>query len=271
MSERSFRRWGGLRRTIGALLRRFDLVLAQSEADAARYQSLGAPRVVAAGSLKFDVPPPPADRSALAALDAIVASRPLLVAASTHPGEEAIVAAAHRELAARLPKLLTILAPRHPERGAAVAAEIAAGGLAVARRALGERIEPGTAIYVADTMGELGLLYRLGGIVFIGGTLIDKGGQNPIEPAKLGRAVLHGPYVGNFIEAYGALDLAGGAILVADAASLAAAAGRLLAAPEERRRVAAAASEAVAGLAGALDRTLAALEPYLVQIALERS
>src|SRR6185437_3728179 len=177
---------------------------------------------VTTGNLKLDAPAPPADTAALSSLQGIMHGRPVIAAASTHPGEEAIVIDAHRRLRARFPGLLTILAPRHPERGPDIG-EIAAGaGLNVALRSLRQRPEKTTDLYVADTMGELGLLYRLAPIVFIGGSLVPHGGQNPIEAAKLGAAILHGPQVSNFEEIYAALDAAHGAEKVGDAKELAA-------------------------------------------------
>jgi 3-deoxy-D-manno-octulosonic-acid transferase len=137
-------------------------------------------------------------------------------------------------------------------------------------RSRGELPDPITDIYVADTVGELGLVYRLAPIVFIGGSLIEHGGQNPIEPAKLGAAILHGPHVWNFAEIYGALDRAHGAETVTDASKLTAALGAMLAQPEMRCRVADAARAIVDSLSGALERTLHSLDPYLMQLRLER-
>src|SRR5437899_1762088 len=119
-------------------------------------------------------------------------------------------------------------------------------------------------------MGELGLLYRLAPIVFIGGSLVRHGGQNPIEAAKLGAAILHGPHVWNFAEIYSALDAARGAEQVSDVGKLAVRVGALLTDASERANLVEAARQTVATLAGALDRTLAALDPYLMQIRLER-
>jgi len=137
-------------------------------------------------------------------------------------------------------------------------------------RSRGELPDADTDIYVADTMGELGLMYRLAPIVFVGGSLARHGGQNPIEPIKLGAAILHGPHVWNFAEIYAALDEAHGAEQVTDVGKLAVRAGAWLTDAGERAAVVAAARATVATLGGALDRTLAALEPYLMQVRLER-
>ena len=268
VSERSFRRWNYLRAAIVDLLQRFDLCLAGTLADAERLTALGAPRVETAGNLKLDVPAPPADDKKLMQLKDAIALRPLIAAASTHPGEESAVIDAHRRLRASFPGLLAIIAPRHPERGPGVVELAAAAGLKAALRSRGERLDAATEIYVADTVGELGLIYRLAPVVFIGGSLIKHGGQNPIEAAKLGAAILHGPHVFNFTEIYDALDAAHGAELVVDGDRLTAAFGAWLSDPAARKRAADAAKATVESLGGALDRTLAALEPYLMQLQL---
>ena len=150
------------------------------------------------GNLKFDAPPPPADPRVVAHLSGLIAGRPVWLAASTHPGEESAIVAVHRALAKRHPHLLTIIAPRHPHRGPEVAAIAAQAGLRAGRRSEGIHPDRATDVYVADTVGEMGLFYRLSPIVLMGGSLVPIGGQNPIEPAKLGAAILHGPHVHNF-------------------------------------------------------------------------
>lgn len=268
LSVRSAKRWGKLPLSARTLLSRIDLCLAQSAGDAARFRQLGAARVMNCGNLKFDVPPPGAERKAFAEMAGAVRERPVFLAASTHPGEDEQVLEAHRMVAERLPDLLTIIAPRHPERGPDIATLAQEAGLEPALRSAGELPGPETAIYVADTIGELGLFYRLAPVVFVGGSLVTHGGQNPIEPAKLGAALLHGPHVGNFTDVYDAIAEARGAIEVAEPVDLARFAYGLLKDRAFRDATTAGAARAVAGLGGALDRTLAAIEPYLVQIRL---
>jgi 3-deoxy-D-manno-octulosonic-acid transferase len=270
VSERSFNRWRIIPSTIGALLRRFDLCLAQSAGHAARYRDLGAPRITTTGNLKLDVPEPPADAAALAALRAAVGDRPTIAAASTHAGEETALIEAHRRLRNTFPRLLTIIAPRHPDRGPGIVEIANAAGLSTTLRSRDAQPDPNDDIYVVDTMGELGLVYRVAPIVFVGGSLASHGGQNPIEPIKLGAAILHGPHVWNFSEIYAALDDAHGADLVADVGKLAVRLGALLKDSSQRAALVAAARETVKTLGGALERTLAALDPYLVDIRMGR-
>jgi 3-deoxy-D-manno-octulosonic-acid transferase len=266
LSERSFRRWRRLPAAIGDLLQRFDLVLARTPVDAERLHALGAPRTLVSGNLKLDAPAPPADADKLVALQAAIGARPLIAAASTHPGEDEFVVAAHRELRDSHPGLLSVIAPRHPERGPQLEALARSAGFATAVRSRGELPGVDTEIYVADTMGELGLLYRVAPLVFVGGSLIRHGGQNPIEPAKLGIAIVHGPHVWNFAEIYAALDRASGAIIVAQGERLGETIGELLRDPERRARIAAAGHALVEASGGALTRTLDALEPYLASL-----
>ena len=263
VSERSVRRWRLAPAVIAALLGRFDLCLAQSPANAERLLRLGAPHVVATGNLKLDVPPPPVERATLSQLSALVGRRDVIAAASTHPGEEAAIIAAHRRLRAAVPGLLTVIAPRHPERGPAIAELVEEQGLSVGLRSRGEQPERDVDVYVVDTMGELGLVYRIAPIVFMGGSLASHGGQNPIEAVRLGAAILHGPNVWNFSEIYGTIDQARGAERVADADALAARLRAWLADPAARSAAAQAAAACVEKLSGALERTFAAIEPHL--------
>ena len=270
LSQRSFARWSRIPQTIGAVLRRFDLCLAQSPADAERYGRLGAQRVAMTGNLKLDVPAPTAEPAELEAMRVAISGRPVLAAASTHPGEEAAVVDAHQQLRPRFPNLLTILVPRHPHRGAEIEELARSSSLTPALRSRGQLPDANMEIYVADTMGELGLIYRIASVVFMGGSLVEHGGQNPIEPIKLGAAIVHGPHVWNFADIYSALDAAGGAEQVDDAAGLAACTGGWLTDDQRRKAVTEAGRRTVDVLGGAFDRTLQALEPYFMQLRLGR-
>src|SRR5882757_1216519 len=269
MSHRSFPRWRRISSTISALLGRFDVCLAQSNTDAERFTALGSRNVVTTGNLKLDVPAPPVDPAKLERLMSVTRGRPIIVAASTHPGEEEILLEVHRTLAGFFPSLLTIIVPRHPNRGEAIARTVAACGLHVALRSREELPTATSDIYVADTMGELGLFYRLAPIVFMGGSLVEHGGQNPIEAVKLGASIVHGPHVFNFADVYEALDHAGGARKADSQEALVKQLGQLLADPAARDASLAASERVVEQLGGALERTLSALEPYLLQLRLE--
>lgn len=266
MSERSFRSWRRFAPLARAVLGRADLFLAQSPADAERLRALGARHVEVSGNMKFDVPPPPADASVVEGMRRAIAGRPTLIAASTHPGEEEAVVAAHKRIAAEGLRLLTVIAPRHPERSAGIAALVTGAGLTLARRSQGEAVHATTEIYLADTIGEMGLWYRLADVAFLGGSMVPHGGQNPIEPAKLMVPIVHGVHVGNFREVYEALNAAKAASVASDAASLAGVVKALIEHPAERRQLAEAARICVERFTGALDRTLAALNPYVASL-----
>ena len=197
-------------------------MLAQNESLARRFSALGAPATMPVGNLKVDAPAPLVDSAALERLRAAFAGRPLLMAASTHDGEDQIMAEAHRALAQSLPGLCTIIAPRHPERGGAITEMLKERGLQVAQRSLGMLPDRSSEAYVADTIGELGMLYKLVPVAFIGGSLVDRGGQNPIEAVRQGAVVLTGPHWQNFGDAYDVLIRNRGAIVVHSAEEMAA-------------------------------------------------
>lgn len=263
MSPRSSQRWRKFRRHGRVLFSRFNVVLAQSTSVARVIKLLGAPNVIVTGNLKIDAPPPPINESVLIRLKEAVAGRPILLAASTHPQEEAAVAAAHVLIARQLPGLLSIIVPRHPERGAGLFAQLSAQGLKISRRSVSDTPAAGTDIYLADTLGELGTFYSLCPVAFIGGSLIEHGGQNPIEAVRLGAVILTGPHYHNFSEPYEALIAKGGAAVVQNAAELADKALRLLSDGGETERMRAGASVALADLGGALTKTVEVLSPYL--------
>jgi 3-deoxy-D-manno-octulosonic-acid transferase len=243
LSERSLAQWRRVpalaRHVLGGLAR----VQSRSETDAHRLRELGCRCVTAPGDLKLAAPPLPADAVELDCLRGQIAGRPAWLAASTHPGEEALILAVHRMLAADHPGLLTIIAPRHPERGAAIA--VGCEWTAVTRRSLGEA-PPAEGIWIVDTLGEMGLWYRLCGIAFVGRSLIAPGGgQNPLEPARLGCAIAMGPHTGNFADHVAMLRAAGGLGVVRHAADLAAWVDAMLRDPDRRQETGAAAAAAL--------------------------
>jgi 3-deoxy-D-manno-octulosonic-acid transferase len=231
MSARSQAGWGRAPGFARALLGAFEAVWAQSTADAARLQALGAHPVSARGNLKFAAAVLPVDSAELARLTAVLGDRPRWLAASTHEGEEAIAAAVHARLAPAHPGLVTIIAPRHPERGRALAESLAAP-----RRSAGDD-PPGEGVWLADTLDELGLLFRLAPIVFVGKSLTSGGGQNPLEPARLGCAVAAGPLMENHAEAVAALGAVGALARPQDGAALADWVDLMLRDPAARQRM----------------------------------
>lgn len=202
ISAKSHKKWKKWPKTIECLLNCFSVVLAQNNDISDMLASLGAKDPVVAGNLKFVADPLPFDKDEFAKLDQHMTGRLRWIVASTHPGEEEMAAQAHLQLKKITQKFLTIVVPRHPERGEDVALSLEALNLKVARRALDQPIEMDTDIYVADTLGELGLFYRLCDIAFIGGSLVPHGGQNPLEAARLDCAILHGPHIHNFDTVY---------------------------------------------------------------------
>ncbi len=266
MSPRSMRRWRKNARIGRPLFSRFNLVLSQTNKIAATIKRLGAPNVSTAGNLKIDSPPPPVDDVKREALRAAIGSRPVFLAASTHPGEEVHIAAAHQVMRRSIPDLLTIIAPRHPDRGAAIAHAMMGQGLAVVRRSLDALPDAASDVYVADTIGELGTLYAISRVALIGGSLVAHGGQNPIEAVRHGTTVLTGPHFHNFREAYEALIADDGAVVVTNGDDIARAVTRLLTDDQALETMRRGATQALAELGGALQKTLTALHPFLAKL-----
>jgi 3-deoxy-D-manno-octulosonic-acid transferase len=202
ISDRSWPRYQSLAWFFRPLLGRFRHIIAQREVDAKRLRHLGALNVQVGGNLKFDAAPLPVEDATLEKFRAAIGSRPTLVAASTHPGEEDLVAQLHLRIKAQVPDVLTIVVPRHPHRGTSAANDLLRHTRAVHRRGTGETPHLGgprhTDIYVADTLGELGVWYRLADVAVVGGSLVPVGGHNPLEPLKLGVPTLTGPHMFNF-------------------------------------------------------------------------
>ncbi len=262
ISPSSFVGWQRFKGLIKSLLEGFDLCLGQTDVDTERLAALGATRTKCLGNIKFSANALPFDERQLANLRAMIGKRKCWLASSTHAGEEDISGQIHSAVKKRYPGLLTIVVPRHPGRGAEIADTLKAAGLDVARRSIGDVIDDKTDIYIADTMGELGLFYRLVDIVFIGKSLVPLGGQNPIEAAQLDCAIVMGPHMTNFSYISKSLKQAGGAVEVADAAELATVIERLMDNRKERNNLAAAASSFASRQAGVLDKVMAELTPF---------
>ena len=223
LSEKSVRGWQKRPKTAGYILDQFDLILTQNRQTADNLLAMGADpdRVEVGSNLKSTSAPLPVDNDVLRGIQNDIGPRPVWIASSTHPGEEAIVLKAHRTLLARHPDLVLLLIPRHPERGDEVATMIRESGMTQARRSTGGALNPDAQVYLADTLGETGTWYALAPIIFLGGSLEPIGGHNPFEPALAEAAVITGPHVSNFAETYTPLVASGGAVEVADADQLA--------------------------------------------------
>lgn len=254
MSAGSLRRWRWAGKFARQVIGAFDRVHAQSADYAARLQQLGARGLLPPGNLKLAAAALPVDAEEAARLTALIGDRPVWLAASTHPGEETIAVTTHHRLAPDHPGLLTIIAPRHPERGAAIAAEAGSAP----RRSLGQDPPPG-GLWIADTLGELGLLYTIAPVVFIGRSLVGRGGQNPLEAARLGAAVAVGPHTDNFSDVIRLLLSVGGLAQIADADGLAGWADRMFRNPAARAAAGQAAKGAADGEGGLPDRIATAL------------
>jgi len=267
LSAASYARWRWGADLIRPVLSAFATCFAQDEVQAERLRRFGVREVAMIGDVKAAAASLPVDLLQLKQLRHQVGPRPLWVAASTHAGEEEIVACVHRQLVADHPGLLTIIAPRHSARGDAIEAMLAARGLRTARKARSEPVTRETDFYLADTMGELGLFYRLAEIAFIGGSLVAKGGHNPFEAARLDCAVVHGPYVSNCARMAGELAAAGASETVSDGEALARAISTLLADRRLRAERAAAGMRVAAAGLGILDAVLVRLVPWLDPLA----
>lgn len=258
MSQRSFQSWRMAPATASTLLSAFESCLAQDEEIADRFRALGARDVRIIGNLKADAPPLPADDGKLEALRQTIGTRPVLLAAQTHPGEEETILPAHDALRRTFADLLTIIVPRHPSRGADIAMLCGSRGWRL--RSSGDNPTTDTAVYIADTMGELGLFYRLARFAFVGGSLIRHGGQNPLEPARLNCAVLAGPHTFNFTSAYKAIFDAQGIGRVNTAVEIATVAEALLMDPAKALTLGQAAASGACSLSGAVAKTIEIVE-----------
>lgn len=264
ISARSYRRWRALRGFARALLTKFDRILAQDRLAGDQFRALGADpaRLTVTGSLKEGAAPLPHDEAERVRIARALARRPVWLAASTHSGEEEIVLAVHAAARRAWPLLVLILAPRHPVRGDGLADMLRARGIQVAQRSKGEAIDADTHVYLADTLGEMGLWYRIASVSFVGGSLVEVGGHNPFEPALLGCAILHGPHVRNFVDAYARLSAAGAAIEVGGEAGLEDALIATLP-PDRAAAMAAAGWEACSDGAEVTDQVLEVLADYI--------
>lgn len=257
LSEKSYRGYGKLPRLIRPMMARFDALAVQTRVEAERYMALGAwpERVYPIGSVKFDMTLDTVVKQAASQLRASFGDRPVWIAASTHPGEDAPVLAAHKTLRAQKPDALLILVPRHPERFDGVADQVREAGLSVARRSQQEPAAD-AAVYLADTMGELLMLFGACDVAFVAGSLVPVGGHNLLEPAAWEKPVLTGPHLHNFTAIAQLLDDAGGLSVVDSGEALADKLQVLMSDPNQCARQGQAAAAVVEANRGALEKGL---------------
>lgn len=270
ISDNSYKQWQKYPSFSRQVISRFSLALPQSKHDAERLERLGARNVKYIGNIKFDAPSLPSDPKKMGELVSMIGQRQVWLASSTHKGEEQIIANIHKSLKEDHPELLTIIAPRHPKRAEEIKSELGKLGLNIAVRSKDEPITDETDIYLADTLGELGVFYRLVPIVFIGGSLVDKGGQNPLEAARLDSTIIYGPYMDNFMEIKHEMEENKASILVKDAKDLQSVVEELINDHEKQEKIAKAALKMVEDKAGIIDSYVTELSPYIEQFIVKK-
>ncbi|PVB63077.1 3-deoxy-D-manno-octulosonic acid transferase [Labrenzia sp. 011] len=263
LSDSSHRNWSRFPAVAGYIFGCLDLVLAQSDADAGRFRSLGCERVETPGNLKFDAGVPEAEDAEILGLRTQIGDRPVWLAALTHPGEDEIALRAAVRLSEEFPDLLLVLVPRHPARADDISRLIGEYGLTSARRSAGETIAPSTRVYLGDTLGEMGLFYRLAPVTFLGGSFTDVGGHNPVEAALAGSALVTGPQVANARAVYKEFWAGRAALRASHPEDLADMVAGLLHRPEDARHQAERARALVEAGRGAQEKILQFLQPYL--------
>jgi 3-deoxy-D-manno-octulosonic-acid transferase len=262
MSERSYKKWLKHKSLCRKLLGCFELVLPWSRDDAKRFEVLGAKSVNYLGNIKYDAPPLPDDAEKRHYMEVMIGQRPVWLAASTHHGEEEIIAAAHKKLKEKYPELLTIIAPRHPKRAAEIIRDISHLGLYIALRSVNDEIIGRTDIYIADTLGELGMFFNLAPIVFIGNSLVGNGGHNPLEPARSNCAILYGQHMENFTEITAEMEEHKAAVMT-DANRLVSTLDELLGDKNKVEKLAVAAARLVKEKSGVLAAYAGEVQKYL--------
>ncbi|WP_299725091.1 3-deoxy-D-manno-octulosonic acid transferase [uncultured Tateyamaria sp.] len=239
LSDKSAQGWKRFPGTAAYVLRGIVMAHCQDMRSRTHLRDMGLEMAQQGANLKSMIGPPLIAPDVVEAAHAELKGRPIWVAASTHPGEEEAVLAAHTRLLSDHPNLCLILVPRHPERADEVLGLIRTAGLSVAQRSTGGTLGDGAQVYLADTMGETDLWYALSPIVFLGGSFTDVGGHTPFEPAAARCAILHGPLYANFSEAYAAFLMKDASVEVADATVLASELHALLTHPSRAAQLAA--------------------------------
>lgn len=268
MDDRTFAFCRRLPGVVRPLLSGLDLCLVQTELDAERLQDLGATSIQVVGDLAFDQPLPGAEPAAVTAFGSRLGARPVWVAGLIEPEEHAFILDTHRRLLTRYRDLVTVVLPRLPRDGEALARAAGERGFEVALRSVAGLPQRLPSLFIADVAGEHGLFYRTGDIVFVGRTFAA-GGRSPIEAARLGCAIVHGPKVQGYERVYEALDAVDGAVRIKDAAELAEELAKLFDDGVKLRRMQRNAMQAMEQFCGGTSRVMRALEPYFVQMAID--
>lgn len=269
LSERSARGYARFHKLTAPMLAELSLIAAQTDVEAERFRQLGARDscVQVTGSIKFDLSvDAELPRRAMALRQEWSATeRPVWIAASTHAGEDEVVLAAHRRLLADYPQALLILVPRHPERFVAVFDLCQREGFSTVRRSRGDAVTAQTTVLLGDTLGELLFLYALADLAFVGGSLVENGGHNLLEPAALGKPLLSGPHLFNFLEIAAQLRAASDLLEVSDAEMLYQHLANLFGEPDRAQQMAAGGLAVLQANQGSLERLLVGLERLLAR------
>lgn len=264
MSERSFSRWRWLGKgMIGEILSSFDFCLAQNEFEQQRLQAFGHKKVYVSDNLKYAAQPLPVDKEAAKALTTGIGKRPVWQYISTHPGEEEIAFTLHQHLKADIPELLTVIVPRHPDRGAEIATLAMNKGLNLARRSQDMPVTADSDIYLADTMGELGVFSATIPLVVMGGSFVPHGGHNPVEPAQFSCMVIYGPHMFNFKTICADFEAVNAALPVENEQALQDTLKTMLQNPAQMEPYRAAALKLTRNKSGAIDTLWSYLYPWL--------
>jgi 3-deoxy-D-manno-octulosonic-acid transferase len=265
ISDKSYKNWKCFPNLIKEILSGFSLCLGQSKREAFRLSELGATNSKSVGNLKYSTPPLTANQEAMKKLSVLIGKRPCWLASNTHKGDEEIVGRIHKTIKDKRPEVLSIIVPRHPGRGIAIAETLKSMGLNVALRSANGALNTSTDIYIADTLGELGIFYRLAPVVYIGKSLVSVGGQNPLEAARLHCAIVFGKRMDNFKEIATKFIKKNACIEVSDEASLLKTIERLIETPEECHQLAIAAQKITDDQSGVLEAVLHELQPFLLR------
>lgn len=269
LSNRSYRKWRILKSALREMLSAFTVILAQTPCDARRFEKIGCTNVHMSDNIKYSAAPLPHNTADLKALQAAIGPRPVCVYASTHDGEEEMIARIHQEITKQYPNFLSIIIPRHPERRDDVLSSTKKYNLNSLLRGKDKALpQDNTAIYIADTLGELGLLYHLASITYIGRSLSHDGGggHNPLEAAQLGCTILHGPHVQNLQDIYNDLKNNNASIEVGDEEALSRQIADLLKRPKNAIKTAQKALDFSKTKNHVIDNVLTHIEPLLERL-----